>query len=437
VSDKIHTNAKLDRGWQRDSECERWRACHASQQPKYEDRNQVLYVTNYLRNAQGLVEINAIRCLKNCLEKCETRKAFLLHVGDCAEKFAYANKINVLKRLRLIYQLAELIEHKLNLPVIKIGRIAGQYAKPRSHDYETRNGITLPIYRGDIINDPEFTRSARRHSVARLLTAYHKAKKTIDLINSFLSHKSQEFFVSHEALLLEYESALTRRELETNMFYNQGAHFLWIGERTRQLNGAHIVYASQVSNPVGVKLGPSAQPGELISLLNAINPYNESGKIVLITRFGAGQAKAALPPLIKAVVRAQLNVQWACDPMHGNTVVSATGLKTRDIAKIIQEITETLEIHKQMDSWLAGLSLEATSDYVTECVGGQLGPSELELGFHYETACDPRLNYLQALEVVSATADRMAPTGALPMKRRRSNECRDHIIDRCIDRFPS
>ncbi|NBW83258.1 3-deoxy-7-phosphoheptulonate synthase, partial [bacterium] len=381
---------------------------------------------------------------------------FLLQAGECAERFIDCQSEVISEKLKILMQMSLMAAYGLRRPVVSIGRLAGQFGKPRSDDLETREGLTLPSYRGDIINGFEFSPAARRPDPHRMLDAYQCACATLnwmralgesgwsdisslkrwslhkestsasqifedikerledalaiidvwsrDRVGSFQTDR-HPVFTSHEALLLPYEAALTRFVDESAAWFNQGAHFLWLGERTRDLSGAHVEYLSGIANPVGIKVGPSTSPAELVALVRRLNPTNEWGRITLISRLGAAKVGDFLPALIDAIRKENLKVTWSCDPMHGNIVRMSDGLKTRYFDNIMSEVLVSQHIHHENGSWLGGLHLEITAEDVTECVGGDVGVQENHLNLNYQSYCDPRLNYGQSLELMLRFCD--------------------------------
>jgi 3-deoxy-7-phosphoheptulonate synthase len=393
--------------------------------------------------------------LRGLLAEAAMGRRFLLQGGDCAEQFKDCTPDSIEGKLRVLLQMSVALTHGGRKPVVRVGRIAGQFAKPRSKPTEMIHGRELPSYRGDLINDLEASESARHPDPERMLGAYFHASATLNHLRALtaggfadLHHPERwelpgeagevpayrrtldqvresldflealggvqrevleriDFFTSHEALLLPYEEALTRWVAEDSSYYNLGAHTLWVGERTRQLDGAHIEYLRGIRNPLGVKVGPSATPEHLVSLLNRLDPEREPGRITLISRFGAPQIQASLPPLLMAVQATNHPVLWSCDPMHGNGTESATGLKTRDFGAILSELKQAFEIHRTHGSHLGGVHIELTGQAVTECTGGTEKLAEDDLAKAYETGCDPRLNGTQSLEMAFLIAEMM------------------------------
>ena len=392
--------------------------------------------------------------LKVRIAAAQEGKAFWLQGGDCAETFVAATADSIRNRIKTILQMAAVLQYFASLPVIKVGRMAGQFAKPRSNNDETRDGVTLPAYRGDAVNDLEFTLEARTPNPERLVQVYNTSSATLNLVRAFTqggfadlrqvhtwnkgfandprfgaryeemaneisralafmesagvdpeSFKSVDFYSSHEALILEYERPLTRIDSRTNLPYDVSAHFLWIGERTRQMDGAHIDFASKIQNPIGIKLGPKTTPEDALAMIAKLNPTNEPGRLTFITRMGAGQIREKLPPLLKGVKDSGAKVLWVCDPMHGNTFETSTGYKTRRFDDVMDEVRGFFESHKAIGTHPGGVHIELTGDDVTECLGGGEQISEADLADRYESACDPRLNHTQSLELAFLVAE--------------------------------
>ena len=391
--------------------------------------------------------------LKERLAAVARGEAFVLQGGDCAETFSGATAASVRAKLQTLLQIAVVLTYAGSVPVVKIGRMAGQFAKPRSGATETRDGVSLPAYRGDAVNGFEFTPDARQPDPRRLLNAYHYSAATLNLCRAFTTggyadlrqvhawnqdfvrhspagqryeqlaaeidralsfmracgadpeeFKAVEFYSSHEALILEYEQALTRIDSRTGLPYNVSAHLPWIGERTRALDGAHVEFASRIRNPVGVKVGRSTTPDDLLALIRKLDPDQEPGRLMLITRMGAGAIREALPPLIEAVVASASPVVWVCDPMHGNTFEAPSGHKTRRFDDVLDEVTGFFEVHRKLHTHPGGIHIEFTGDNVTECIGGSHAIGAENLHQRYETACDPRLNRSQSLDLAFTVA---------------------------------
>jgi len=449
----------MSKDWTPDS----WRNLPIKQVPAYEDAAHLARVEERLAGFPPLVFAGEARNLKAQLgEVCEGR-AFLLQGGDCAESFAEHHADNIRDTFRVLLQMAVVMTFGAKLPVVKVGRIAGQFAKPRSADTETIDGVELPSYRGDIINGIEFEDVARRPDPERQISAYRQAASTLNLLRAFAKggyadlhevHRwnqgfvadspqgaryeeianqideamafmaacginSQsapqmgmvDFYTSHEALLLGYEQALTRLDSTSGTYYDTSAHMLWIGDRTRQPDGAHVEFLSGVKNPIGMKCGPSLDPDELIALLDKLNPENEAGRITLIARFGHDNVEAHLPQLIRKVESEGRKVVWSCDPMHGNTVKAANGYKTRPVDRILTEVQRFIAIHQAEGTYAGGVHFEMTGQNVTECLGGAQAISEEDLSSRYHTHCDPRLNGSQALELAFLIAEGLGNNG--------------------------
>ena len=445
--------------WSTDS----WRNRTALQLPAYEDEKMLKRTIDKLATHPPLVFAGEVRDLKAELSKVARGEAFLLQGGDCAESFEDFSADGIRDTFRVMLQMATVLTFGAKKPVIKVGRIAGQFAKPRSAATEIRDGVELPSYRGDIINELTFTEEARRPNPKKMLEAYSHSAATINLLRAFASGgyanlervaswnldfssgknaaryreisesiasslefmsacgvnsansdamKKVSYYTSHEALLLPYEGALTREDSTTNEMIAGSAHMIWIGDRTRQPNGAHVEYCRGVINPIGLKCGPSLEAGELNVLLDLLNPENEPGRITLIGRFGAGKVADHLPHLIKAVKNSGAEVVWCCDPMHGNTISAEGGYKTRSFGAILQEIREFVQVCRTEDVYPGGIHLEMTGKNVTECIGGMDSLCSAELPIRYETACDPRLNANQALETAFLLTEELLTPGS-------------------------
>jgi 3-deoxy-7-phosphoheptulonate synthase len=398
----------------------------AAQQPSWPDQAALSQIIAELTVAPPLVQARECDQLLNHLAAVAQGKAFLLQGGDCAETFQDTPG-HVYSKLRTFFQMAAILADSAAMPVVKVGRIAGQYAKPRSSPTETRDGVTLPAYRGDAVNGRAFTPEARIADPGRLLRMYNASAATQNLLRSCLSdgrmstsvaHRlvtalrlgkarenatrnpdSAEFFTSHEALLLDYENALARADSATGDRYGLSGHMLWIGERTRQINGAHVAFAASVRNPVGIKLGPSATADEVIALIDRIDPQHLPGRLTLITRMGAGRVRQQLPQLVEKVMASGAPVVWVCDPMHGNTFTSSNGRKTRKFETVLDEIKGFIDVHRMLGTHPGGIHIEFTGGNVTECLGSASKLTDDDLLLRYETACDPRLNQSQALQL--------------------------------------
>jgi 3-deoxy-7-phosphoheptulonate synthase len=436
---------------------ESWRAKPAKQASAYADQAKLQAAEARLARMPPLVFAGEARRLKKKLGKVAAGEAFLFQGGDCAESFAEFSANNIRDTFRMILQMAVVLTFGGGIPVVKVGRMAGQFAKPRSDDFETRDGIKLPSYRGDIVNGLDFTPESREPDPERMLQVYNQSAATLNLLRAFAqggyadlnqvhrwnlgfverslqgaryqelaNHidetlrfmaacnitaetsaqiRETDFFTSHEALLLPYEQALTRVDSTTGDWYDVSAHMLWIGERTRQPDGAHVEFLRGVKNPIGVKCGPSMQPDDILRLIDILNPANEAGRLTLIARMGSDKVKASLPPLVRAVKAAGRAVVWCSDPMHGNTHMSATGYKTRSFDRIMQEVKDFFAVCKAEGVHPGGIHLEMTGAEVTECTGGVSAVTETSLADRYETHCDPRLNATQALELAFLMAD--------------------------------
>lgn len=434
-----------------------WRGHPARQLPTYPDAQALAGATARLAKAPPLIFPGEITQLRQRLAAVARGEAFLLQGGDCAESFDDLGQAAVESTFRAILQMAVVLTYAAAVPVVKVGRIAGQFAKPRSSDTETVEGLTLPSYRGDIVNDSAFTAAARSPDPARLLRAYSHSATTLNLLRALaqggfadlrrihgwtadfvraspqgerfealaaridqslafmracgfdaaLSPQLQavEFYTSHEALHLHYEEALTRSDPDTGASYGGSAHLLWLGERTRALDGAHVEYLRGIANPVGVKLGPTATPGDVLGLLDRLDPQREPGRMILITRMGSERVAEALPPLLEAVRDAGRQPIWCCDPMHGNTVTASTGFKTRDFGRILEEVRGFFAAHRAVGTHPGGLHFEMTGQDVTECRGGAQALDDAGLAERYRTACDPRLNGSQSLELAFLVAE--------------------------------
>lgn len=434
-----------------------WRAFPAVQQPDWPDEAGLERAVKTLAAMPPLVFAGEARNLRAALAEVAAGRAFLLQAGDCAESFDDFSADGIRDKLKVILQMAVVLMYSAGVPVVKVGRIAGQFAKPRSSPTETVDGIELPSFRGHMVNELTFSAAARVADPERLVTAYHQSAATLNLLRAFTTggfadlnrvhawnqqfvasspegrHYEQvadgidralrfmkacgvdteatpqlhnvDFYTSHEALILGYEEALTRRDSLTGDWYDCSAHMLWIGERTRQLDGAHVHFLSGVHNPVGCKIGPSATPEEVLALCEALDPDRVPGRLTLITRMGADRIDEALPPLLRAVRDSGHPVVWACDPMHGNTFTSPSGRKTRHVDDVMAEIAGFFRAHTAEGTWPGGVHIELTGDDVTECLGGADELADADLDHRYETMCDPRLNARQSLDVAFRVAD--------------------------------
>jgi 3-deoxy-7-phosphoheptulonate synthase len=441
--------------WTRDS----WRAKPIRQAPDYPDPQALSDVERVLANYPPLVFAGEARRLKEQLRKVAEGGAFLLQGGDCAESFAEFHPDNIRDTFRVLLQMAVVLTFGASCPIVKVGRMAGQFAKPRSAATEVSGQVELPSYRGDIVNGIEFEAAARAPDPERLVRAYNQAAATLNLLRAFAQggfadlHKvhrwnlrfvdgsaqgaryeelagridealsfmeacgltaetvpqlsETEFYTSHEALLLSYEEALTRVDSLTGDWYDCSAHLLWVGDRTRQLDGAHVEYLRGIKNPIGMKCGPSLEVDDLLRLIDVLNPENEPGRLTLIARMGADQVEAKLPALVRAVKASGYKVVWSCDPMHGNTIKSQTGYKTRPFDRILAEVKGFFAVHRAEGSHAGGVHFEMTGQDVTECTGGAQEISDERLRDRYHTHCDPRLNADQALELAFLIAEHL------------------------------
>jgi 3-deoxy-7-phosphoheptulonate synthase len=425
-----------------------WQQYSYLQAATYVDQEQLNKVVEQLSSLPPLVTSGEVKNLKSEIARAGRGEAFILQGGDCAESFNDCRSEVISNKLKIILQMSLILLYGLRKPIIRVGRIAGQYAKPRSSDLETIDGVTLPSYRGDIVNSPEFTQSAREPNSKLLLQAYSCSAMTLNFIRAlldggfadlhhpqrwdlgFVEHSTQkneyqhivnsiadaldflrsidgirssnlskvDFYTSHEALHLHYEQALTRK-LKDGRWYNLSTHLPWIGMRTAQVDSAHLEFLRGVENPIGIKVGPGASPEWLSDVLQIANPNREEGRILLFTRLGAKHIDRLLPPLIEAVQKTKIPVTWSCDPMHGNTETTADGTKTRHFDNILSELKQALEIHNKMGSYLGGVHFELTGDNVTECIGGARGLAADDLKKAYHSLVDPRLNYEQSIEM--------------------------------------
>lgn len=434
-----------------------WRSKPVRQMPDYPDADHLSRVETMLAKYPPLVFAGEARSLHDDLRQVSEGKAFLLQGGDCAESFADFSANSIRDTFRVLLQMAVILTFGAALPVIKVGRMAGQFAKPRSEPMEIVGSHALPSYRGDMVNGMEFEESSRQPDPDRLMQVYHQSASTLNLLRAFskggladlnqvsrwtvdfvkgspqaerysgFAHRIAEaldfmracgltpqsvpqihetsFYTSHEALLLNYEEALTRVDSLTGDWYGCSAHFLWVGDRTRDVDGAHIEYMRGIKNPLGVKLGPTTTPDTLLRLCDALNPDNDPGRLTLIVRMGAGKVEDGLPPLIRAIEREGRKVVWSCDPMHGNTIKTSSGYKTRDFVAILQEVREFFTVHRAEGTHPGGVHFEMTGADVTECTGGAQDITEARLGDRYHTQCDPRLNASQSLELAFLIAE--------------------------------
>ncbi|MFP5291102.1 MAG: class II 3-deoxy-7-phosphoheptulonate synthase [Actinomycetes bacterium] len=431
-------------------------ALGAAQQPTWPDRGAVDATVARLGKVPPLVFAGECDELKAKLGAVARGEAFLLQGGDCAETFEGVTADNVRNKLRVLLQMAVVLTYAGGKPVVKVGRMAGQFAKPRSSDTETRGDVTLPAYRGDIVNGYDFTPESREADPARLVKGYHTSASTLNLIRAFtqggfadlrMVHswnkgfasnpanqryeglaseidrairfmeaagadfdelKRVEFYSSHEGLLMDYERPMTRIDSRTGTPYNTSAHFLWIGERTRELDGAHVDFFRRIRNPIGVKLGPSTTPETMERLIDVLDPDREPGRLTFITRMGAGKIRDALPPLLEAITSFDATPLWVTDPMHGNGLTTPTGYKTRRFDDVVDEVTGFFEAHREAGTHPGGIHVELTGDDVTECLGGSEMIDEATLATRYESLCDPRLNHMQSLELAFLVAEELS-----------------------------
>ena len=435
---------------------DRWRALPIKQQPQWPDTDAVAAVSKELKSVPPLVFAGEVDLLRERLARVASGKAFLLQGGDCAETFEGATADNIRNRVKTILQMAVVLTYGASMPIVKVGRMAGQFAKPRSSEDETRDGVTLPAYRGDIVNGYGFTEESRTPNPARMLQGYHTAASTLNLIRAFtqggfadlrMVHswnkgfaenpanaryeglakeidrairfmeaagadfdelKRVEFYASHEGLLMDYERPLTRIDSRTGTPYVTSGHFLWIGERTRDIDGAHVDFFSRIRNPIGVKVGPSMTPAVLEELMEKLDPAREPGRLTLITRMGADHIRDALPPLLEATKALEVQPVWVSDPMHGNGITTSTGYKTRRFDDVVNEVQGFFEAHRSVGTHPGGIHVELTGDDVTECLGGSQNIDELGLETKYESLCDPRLNHQQSLELAFLVAEELS-----------------------------
>jgi 3-deoxy-7-phosphoheptulonate synthase len=437
-----------------------WRNKPRVQMPEYIDTAALKAAEAQLEKYPPLVFAGEARRLRDKLGQVAEGKAFLLQGGDCAESFSEFSADTIRDTFRVMLQMAVVLTYGAKCPVVKVGRMAGQFAKPRSADMETIDGVELPSYRGDIINDIDFTAASRIPDPQRMLQAYTQAAASLNLLRAFSTGgyadihqvhrwtlgftgdakatdkyrdmaarisdsldfmtaagvnsgnsnklRTVEFFTSHEALLLEYEEALCRIDSTTGVPVAGSGHMIWIGDRTRQPDGAHIEFAKGVQNPIGLKCGPSISTDDLKQLITTLNPENEAGRLTLINRFGAGKVGDHMPKLIRAVEEEGFKVVWSCDPMHGNTIKAASGYKTRPFESVLREVREFFEIHKSEGTYPGGVHFEMTGKDVTECTGGVRAVKDEDLSDRYHTACDPRLNASQSLELAFLVAEELS-----------------------------
>ncbi len=446
---------KLKKSWDLNS----WQNFKILQQPNWPDRDQYYKIIAELQNYPSLIFPNQIIKLRKRLIQVAENKAFIIQGGECAESFKEFSEESIKNKLKILFQMATIISYGASIDTLKIGRIAGQYAKPRTSKIEVRNGVALPAYRGDSINDITFDLKARTPNPTRLLEAYNKSIATFNLIqpiiknefkllkyfwnidmlhdskiynrfeetinninkslkflhtinssiNLFNEQKFNEFYISHECLLLDYETALTKKY--NTQYYNSGTHMVWLGDRTRNINSAHVEYLSGIQNPIGIKCGPDLDIEDLHLIIKKLNPYNEKGKIILICRFGLKKIKSQLPKIINLVTKNKLNVIWTCDPMHGNTYKSQNKYKTRNFQTITKELKLFFDTHYNHETNTNGVHFEFTPNNVTECLGGIRNIRESDLHIKYETSCDPRLNHEQSIELAFLITDLIKEKG--------------------------
>ncbi|MEE1828567.1 3-deoxy-7-phosphoheptulonate synthase class II [Streptomyces sp. BE20] len=381
-----------------------WRTRPAAQQPDWPSVSELRDAVRRLESLPVLVPAEECERLRLRMADVARGRSFLLQGGDCAETFDMITPEGVGATRGTLRSMAATLSDALAMPVVTMGRTAGQYAKPRSRSTETRGGVTLPVYRGDAVNGTEFTPEARTPDPGRLLRSRHVAAVTIGYLRE-LADEGDEFFVSHEGLLLDYEAALTRTDPRTGRRWAGSGHLLWIGERTRDLDGAHVEYFSTVDNPIAVKLGPTADADTVLRLADRLDPEREPGRLTFISRMGSRAVRHVLPELVSRVAAEGFPTAWVCDPMHGNTVAAPSGHKTRYFNTVMDEIRGFFEVHRTLDTVAGGLHLEMTGRDVTECVGGTGGVSADDLADRYESACDPRFNRAQSLEVAARVAE--------------------------------
>lgn len=445
----VHADPDVIRG------LDHWRTLPIKQQPQWPDATAAAAASAELATLPPLVFAGEVDMLRDRLARAARGDAFLLQGGDCAETFAGATADQIRNRVKTILQMAIVLTYGASMPVIKMGRMAGQFAKPRSSDSETRGDVTLPAYRGDIVNGYDFTPESREADPRRIVQGYHTAASTLNLIRAFtqggfadlrMVHswnkgfaanpanaryeglareidravrfmeaagadfdelKRVEFYSSHEGLLMDYERPMTRIDSRTGTPYNTSAHFLWIGERTRELDGAHVDFFRRIRNPIGVKLGPSTSADDMERLIDVLDPDREPGRLTFITRMGAGKIRDALPPLLEAISSMDAQPLWVTDPMHGNGLTTPTGYKTRRFDDVVDEVKGFFEAHRAVGTHPGGIHVELTGDDVTECLGGSEHIDEATLATRYESLCDPRLNHMQSLELAFLVAEEL------------------------------
>ncbi|WP_354247029.1 class II 3-deoxy-7-phosphoheptulonate synthase [Agromyces sp. PvR057] len=433
-----------------------WRTLPIKQQPQWPDAAAAAAASAELATLPPLVFAGEVDNLRARLAAASRGEAFLLQGGDCAETFAGATADQIRNRVKTVLQMAVVLTYGASMPVVKMGRMAGQFAKPRSSDTETRGDVTLPAYRGDIVNGYDFTPESRNADPARLVRGYHMAASTLNLIRAFTqggfadlrqvhawnqgfasnpanaryetmardidraikfmdacgadfeSLRHTEFYTGHEGLLMDYERPMTRIDSRTGTPYDTSAHFIWIGERTRELDGAHVDFLSRVRNPIGVKLGPTTSPETMLELIDKLDPNREPGRLTFITRMGATKIRDGLPPLLEAVKASDATPLWVTDPMHGNGITTPNGYKTRRFDDVVDEVKGFFEAHRAAGTFPGGIHVELTGDDVTECLGGSEHLDEASLATRYESLCDPRLNHMQSLELAFLVAEELS-----------------------------
>jgi 3-deoxy-7-phosphoheptulonate synthase len=432
-----------------------WRTLPIKQQPQWPDAAAVQAASDELATLPPLIFAGEVDVLRERLAAASRGQAFLLQGGDCAETFAGATADQIRNRVKTVLQMAVVLTYGASTPVIKMGRMAGQFAKPRSSDTETRGDVTLPAYRGDIVNGYDFTPESREADPRRLVRGYHTSASTLNLVRAFTQGgfadlrevhrwnqgfarnpanvryeqmardidkaikfmqaagadfeelKRVEFYTSHEGLLMDYERPMTRIDSRNGTPVNTSAHFLWIGERTRDLDGAHVDYMSRLRNPIGVKLGPTTKIDDMRRLIEKLDPNREPGRLTFITRMGADKVRDALPPLLEAIKQEEANPLWVTDPMHGNGLTTPNGYKTRRFDDVVDEVKGFFESHRAAGTYPGGIHIELTGDDVTECLGGSEQIDEATLATRYESLCDPRLNHMQSLELAFLVAEEL------------------------------
>jgi len=432
-----------------------WRELPIKQQPAWPDQAEVELVSAELAALPPLVFAGEVDEMRHRLGEAAAGRAFLLQGGDCAETFAGATADKIRNRIKTVLQMAVVLTYGASMPIVKMGRMAGQFAKPRSSDTETRGDVTLPAFRGEIVNGYDFTEGSRTADPRRLLKAYNTSASTLNLIRAFTQGgfadlrevhawnkgfaanpankkyeqmaieidravkfmeaagadfdelKRVDFYTGHEGLLMDYERPLTRIDSRTGEAYDTSAHFIWVGERTRELDGAHIDFVSKIRNPIGVKLGPTTTPETALALIDKLDPEREPGRLTFITRMGAGKIREALPPLLEAVKASGAQPLWVTDPMHGNGFATPNGFKTRRFDDVVDEVRGFFDAHRAVGTHPGGIHVELTGDDVTECLGGSEEIDEAGLATRYESLCDPRLNHMQSLELAFLVAEEL------------------------------